>query len=124
MAVFETYDEAWEHENHCKGASVVIKDKYLSNFHRTCVPSTSKDVEEQLQRMNMNVSNDSSGILDVPVVTIKHVASFLGGPSRALFAVSLKNNFSRRECQAIAGNEWWTLDFGAVEKNTCRKTYR
>ncbi|KAL7500202.1 hypothetical protein ACHAWT_008298 [Skeletonema menzelii] len=112
----------------------IIRDEYLQNFHRTCCPSKEEDTEDrslsgQLQRMNMNCNSNSNSnsnsspqdLLDVPIVTMKHVASFLSGPSRALFAVALNNNLSRRECRAIAGNQWRTLDFGQIEKSLAEK---
>jgi len=104
-----------------------IRDDYLNNFHRTCSPSKDNDdhrsLKAQLQGMNINDHDNCSprDLADVPIEAMKHVASFLASPSRALFAVALDNNLSRRECQVIAGNQWATLDFGTVEKSLAEK---
>ncbi len=56
-------------------------------------------------------------LIDLPTGILTHAASFLAGPSRALFAITLDTNSP----SAIVDNQWDTLDFGEIEKRVAAK---
>lgn len=112
-------------------AVIDIRNDYLASFHRTCNTVAARDDDEhhtlpaKLQRVNIGSNKDSMStprdISDVPIEALKHVASYLPNPSRALLAVALNKKLARREYRAIAGNQWTTLDFGGIEKTLAEK---
>ena len=73
------------------------------------------------RRLLGDASSGIRGISNLPNVVLAHVANYLAPPSRALFAAALSDQnaaaASNERNSAVVGDEWSTLDFGAIEEN-------
>eukprot|EP00984_Skeletonema_dohrnii_P020798 scaffold10223_cov96-Skeletonema_dohrnii-CCMP3373.AAC.6 len=73
---------------------------------------------------SLRAENTTICLADIPVEPLAHVASFLSAPSQAIFGLAVaatEDKILNMNSFAIVGDQWDSLDFGAIEKELAER---